>query len=145
MGIRQHKPTSAGRRGATVSDFGELTSGARPERKLLRPLKKTGGRNNQGKITARHRGGGHKRRYRKIDFKRNKHDVPAKVFSIEYDPNRTSHIALFKYADGERRYIIAPAGVKAGAAISSGLEAPIAPGNCMPLRNIPVGRTVHCL
>ena len=108
MGIRKYKPTSPGRRGATVSDFADLTPGAVPEKALLRPLKKTGGRNNQGKITARHRGGGHKRQYRVIDFRRFKDGVPAVVNSIQYDPNRSARIALLHYADGEKRYILAP-------------------------------------
>ena len=111
MGIRYYKPTSAGRRGATVSDFADLTPGAKPERSLLRPLRKKGGRNNQGKITVRHRGGGHKRMYRVIDFKRTKDGVPATVDSVQYDPNRSARIALLKYADGEKRYIIAPDGL----------------------------------
>ena len=114
MGIREYNPTSAGRRGASVSDFAELTPGAQPHKKLLRPITKTGGRNNQGKITSRHRGGGHKRRYRLIDFRRNKDGVAAKVDSIQYDPNRTARIALLHYVDGEKRYIIAPDGLKPG-------------------------------
>ena len=114
MGIRKYKPTSAGRRNASVSDFAELTPGASPERSLLRPIRKTGGRNNQGKITVRHRGGGHKRMYRLIDFKRDKDGVPAKVNSVQYDPNRSARIALLYYADGEKRYILAPDGLQAG-------------------------------
>src|SRR5690348_4715054 len=106
MGIRRYKPTTAGRRGATVSDFADLTKGVRPEKSLLVPKKKTGGRNNQGKITARHRGGGHKQQYRLIDFRRNKDGVPARVNSIEYDPNRSARIALLHYVDGEKRYIL---------------------------------------
>src|SRR5690606_30477657 len=112
MGIRKYNPTTPGRRGASVSDFADLTPGAKPERSLLRPKRKTGGRNNQGVITARHRGGGHKQMYRLIDFRRNKDGVPAKVDSIQYDPNRSARIALLHYADGEKRYIIAPAGLK---------------------------------
>ena len=114
MGIRRYNPTSPGRRGATVSDFLELTPGAKPEKSLLRPKRRTGGRNNQGKITARFRGGGHKRDYRIIDFRRDKDGVPAKVDSIQYDPNRTARIALLHYVDGEKRYILAPVGLKAG-------------------------------
>jgi large subunit ribosomal protein L2 len=122
----------------------ELHKGA-PYEPLVAKKSKTGGRNNKGRITTRHRGGGHKQRYRVIDFKRNKDGVPAVIERLEYDPNRTAHIALLKYADGERRYIIAPAGVKAGDTIQSGVEAPIAAGNCLPLRNIPVGTQVHCI
>jgi large subunit ribosomal protein L2 len=139
MGIRKYKPTTPGRRGATVSDFKELTPGAKPERTLLRPLVKTGGRNNQGKITARHRGGGHKRRYRLIDFRRNKDGIPATVDSIQYDPNRTARIALLHYADGEKRYILAPEGLKAGDRVLSGEKAPAEVGNCLPLAKMPLG------
>ncbi|MCB1149895.1 MAG: 50S ribosomal protein L2, partial [Chlamydiia bacterium] len=134
-----YKPTSAGRRNASVSDFAELTPGAKPEKSLLRPLTKTGGRNNQGKITARHRGGGHKRQYRLIDFRRNKDGVPAKVDSIQYDPNRSARIALLFYADGEKRYIIAPDGLKAGDEVMSGPNAPPTVGNCLPLAKMPLG------
>ena len=143
MGIRKYKPTSAGRRNATVSDFKELTKGSSPEKSLLRPLKKTGGRNNQGKITARHRGGGHKRRYRVIDFRRNKDGVPARVAAIQYDPNRSARIALLHYVDGEKRYILAPDGLKAGTTIESGPESPPEVGNCLPLARIPLGSTIH--
>lgn len=143
MGIRFYKPTSAGRRGGSVSDFADLTPGAKPERSLLRPLRKKGGRNNQGKITVRHRGGGHKRMYRVIDFKRNKDGVPAVVDSIQYDPNRSARIALLKYLDGEKRYIIAPDGLKAGDRVESGPDAAPTRGNCLPLKNIPLGTTVH--
>ena len=143
MGIRKYKPTSAGRRNATVSDFADLTPGAKPEKSLLRPLTKTGGRNNQGRITARHRGGGHKRRYRVIDFLRNKDGVPARVASIQYDPNRSARIALLHYADGEKRYIIAPDGLKAGMTVQSGAEAPPTVGNCLPLKSIPLASAVH--
>jgi large subunit ribosomal protein L2 len=143
MGIRFYKPTSAGRRNATVSDFAELTRGTEPERTLLRPLTKTGGRNHQGKITVRHRGGGHKRMYRVIDFRRIKDGVPAKVHSIEYDPNRSARIALLHFADGEKRYILAPDGLKAGTRIENGPDAPPTIGNCLPLKNIPLGTTVH--
>jgi len=143
MGIRRYKPTSAGRRNATVSDFSEVTPGAKPEKSLLRPKKKTGGRNNQGRITSRHRGGGHKQQYRLIDFRRNKDGVPAKVASIQYDPNRSARIALLHYADGEKRYILAPEGIKAGAEVQSGPDVPPALGNCLPLKNIPLGTEVH--
>ncbi|TWT73658.1 50S ribosomal protein L2 [Posidoniimonas polymericola] len=143
MGIRKYKPTSAGRRNASVSDFKELTKGAKPEKSLLRPLTKTGGRNNQGKITCRHRGGGHKRRYRLIDFRRNKDGMLATVDSIQYDPNRSARIALLVYADGERRYIIAPHGLKAGDQVQSGPDAPAAVGNCLPLSKIPLATQVY--
>jgi large subunit ribosomal protein L2 len=145
MGIRVYKPTSAGRRNASVSDFAELTPGYKPEKNLLRPKRKTGGRNNQGKITSRHRGGGHKQRYRVIDFRRIKDGVPATVDSIQYDPNRSARIALLKYADGEKRYVIAPAGLKAGAAVQNGPDAPPTVGNCLPLKSIPLGTTVCCI
>ena len=143
MGIRRYKPTTPGRRGASVSDFAELTPGAKPEKSLLRSKPRTGGRNNQGKITARHRGGGHKRRYRKIDFRRNKDGIPAKVASIQYDPNRSARIALLHYVDGEKRYVLAPNGLEAGAMLQSGPEAPPSVGNCLPLKNIPLGTTIH--
>ena len=143
MGIRKYKPTTPGRRGATVSDFADLTPGARPERSLLRSKSKTGGRNNQGIITSQHRGGGHKQRYRLIDFRRNKDGVPAKVHSIQYDPNRTARIALLHYVDGEKRYIVAPAGLKAGDTVVSGQAAPPTVGNCLPLAKIPLGTVVH--
>jgi len=143
MGIRKYKPTSPGRRGATVSDFAELTPGAQPERSLLRPLTKTGGRNNQGKITVRHRGGGHKRQYRLIDFRRTKDGVAARVASIQYDPNRSARIALLHYKDGEKRYILAPDGLKVGTTLESGPDAPPTVGNCLPLKNIPLGTAIH--
>lgn len=143
MGIRKYKPTSAGRRNASVSDFKELTKGAKPEKALLRKLTKTGGRNNQGKITARHRGGGHKRRFRVIDFRRAKDGVPAVVASVQYDPNRSARIALLNYLDGEKRYILCPDGLKAGDKIQNGPEASPSVGNCLPLKNIPAGTTVH--
>ncbi|MDG1808054.1 MAG: 50S ribosomal protein L2 [Pirellulaceae bacterium] len=143
MGIRKYKPTSPGRRGASVSDFVDLTPGAKPEKSLLKPLPKKGGRNNQGRITCRHRGGGHKRMYRVIDFRRNKDAVPAIVNSVQYDPNRSSRIALLFYKDGEKRYIIAPEGLKAGMTLESGPEAPPTVGNCLPLKNTPVGTVVH--
>ncbi|MEX0677720.1 MAG: 50S ribosomal protein L2 [Pirellulales bacterium] len=143
MGIRRYKPTTSGRRGATVSDFAELTTGAKPEKTLLAPKRGTGGRNNQGRITAHHRGGGHKRMYRLIDFRRNKDGVPARVHSIEYDPNRSARIALLHYVDGEKRYILAPGGMKQGDEVQSGPDAPPAVGNCLPLRNIPLGLSIH--
>jgi len=143
MGIRKYKPTSPGRRDASVSDFADLTPGAQPEKSLLKPLRKKGGRNNQGRITCRHRGGGHKRMYRVIDFRRSKDGVQALVNSIQYDPNRSSRIALLHYIDGEKRYIIAPEGLKAGMQVESGPEAPPTVGNCLPLKNIPIGTVVH--
>ena len=138
MGIKYYKPTSPGRRGGSVLDRAELTR-QKPEKSLLAPLKKTGGRNNHGTVTARHRGGGAKRRYRIIDFKRNKDGVPAKVAHIEYDPNRTAYIALLHYADGEKRYIIWPKGLKQGTTISSGENAEPKTGCAMELRHIPRG------
>jgi large subunit ribosomal protein L2 len=143
MGIRTYRPTSAGRRGASVSDFADLTPGARPERALLVPRHRKGGRNNQGVITARHRGGGHKRRYRLIDFRRDKDGTPARVASIQYDPNRSARIALLHYVDGEKRYILAPDGLQAGARVESGPESPPTPGNCLPLSRIPLGSAIH--
>jgi large subunit ribosomal protein L2 len=143
MGIRQYKPTSAGRRNASVSDFAELTPDAKPEKSLLRPRIRKSGRNNQGVITARHRGGGHKRQYRVIDFRRDKDGVAAVVDSIQYDPNRTSRIALLHYRDGEKRYIVAPDGLQKGAVVESGPLAPPSVGNAMPLRNIPVSTVIH--
>jgi len=143
MAIRRYKPTSAGRRGATVSDFADLTPQVKPEKKLLRPLRKKGGRNNQGKITVRHRGGGHKRQYRVIDFRRDKDGIPARVASVQYDPNRSARIALLNYVDGEKRYIVAPDGLKVGQKIESGAEAPPAVGNCLPLAKVPLGMSVH--
>jgi len=143
MGIRHYKPITPGRRGATVSDFKDLTPGYEVEKSLLRPITKTGGRNNQGKITARHRGGGHKRRFRVIDFKRYKDGVEARVDSIQYDPNRSARIALLKYADGEKRYIVAPDGLTAGMTVISGDSAEPKVGNCMQLKNIPTGMAVH--
>ena len=142
MAIKTYKPTSPGRRGMTVSTFEEITR-AEPERSLLAPLRQKAGRNVRGKITVRHRGGGHKRRYRIIDFKRDKFGIPARVESIEYDPNRSARIALLVYADGERRYIIAPLGLKVGDTVVSGPEADIRVGNALPLMNIPVGTLVH--
>jgi large subunit ribosomal protein L2 len=142
MAMIKVKPTSPGRRWATVPGFGEVTK-TRPEKSLIKPLKKTGGRNNTGRITSRHRGGGHKRFYRIIDFKRNKIGMDATVVAVEYDPNRSARIALLQYADGERRYIIAPDGVKVGEVLRSGPDAEIKSGNAMPLANIPVGTFVH--
>ena len=145
MGIRKYKPTTPGRRGASVADFVEITRST-PEKSLVRPLTKTGGRNNLGRVTARHRGGGHKRQYRVIDFRRNDKDgVPAKVAHIEYDPNRTARIALLHFVDGTKRYILCPAKVKQGDRIESGPNADIKPGNNLPLRNIPVGTVVHAV
>src|SRR6201995_3837967 len=142
MAVRKFKPTSDGRRFMTVSDFEELTA-SEPERTLLAPLHKTGGRNVNGRITTRHRGGGHKRRYRLIDFKRTKDGVPAKVHSIEYDPNRSARIALLHYADGEKRYILAPTRLQVGQTVESGANVDIRPGNALPLASIPTGTTVH--
>jgi large subunit ribosomal protein L2 len=142
MAVRKFKPTSDGRRFMTVSDFEELTA-SEPERSLLAPLHKTGGRNVNGRITTRHRGGGHKRRYRLIDFKRVKDGVPAKVASIEYDPNRSARIALLHYTDGEKRYILAPVRLRVGQTVESGMAVDIRPGNAMPLRSMPTGTTVH--
>ncbi|MBM4284772.1 MAG: 50S ribosomal protein L2 [Deltaproteobacteria bacterium] len=142
MPLISRKPTSPGRRFQTVPDFAEITR-TEPEKSLLRPLKKSGGRNNLGRMTARRRGGGHKRRYRLIDFKREKLGVPAKVASIEYDPNRSARIALLHYADGEKRYILAPLGLSVGDPVISSSEADIKPGNSLPLANIPAGIMVH--
>ncbi|MFP5317269.1 MAG: 50S ribosomal protein L2 [Acidimicrobiia bacterium] len=142
MPLRKRKPTSAGRRFQTVSDFSEVTK-TKPEKSLLAPKPKSGGRNSYGRKTARHRGGGHKQQYRIIDFKRTKDDIPAKVAAIEYDPNRNARIALLHYVDGEKRYILAPAKVKVGDMLQSGQKAEIRPGNALPLRYIPVGTTVH--
>jgi large subunit ribosomal protein L2 len=147
MGIRQYKPTTAGRRQGSVSDFADLTYGRenRPEKSLVRPHAKKGGRNNQGVICTRFRGGGHKRMYRIIDFKRRKDGVWASVLSIEYDPNRSPRIALVEYEDGERRYILAPEGLKAGDKVISGEDAEPRVGNCLPLRKIPLGMAIHNL
>lgn len=142
MAIKKFKPTSAGRRFVTVSDFKDITC-AEPEKSLLEPLKKNAGRNAQGRMTVRHRGGGHKRMFRIIDFKRKKDGIPAKVVSIEYDPNRSARIALLHYADGEKSYILAPVGVKVGQSLISGADADIKVGNCLPLRNIPLGTMIH--
>ena len=145
MAIRKYKPTTPGRRGSSVSDFAEITR-TTPEKSLLRPLSKTGGRNASGRITTRHIGGGHKRQYRVIDFRRHDKDcVPATVAHIEYDPNRTANIALLHYADGEKRYIIAPNKLKQGDRIEQGATADIKPGNALPLKNIPVGTVIHAI
>lgn len=142
MPVKNYKPTSPGRRDMSVSTFEEITR-TTPEKSLLAPLKKKAGRNNQGKVTVRHRGGGHKRRYRIIDFKRDKYGVPAKVSTIEYDPNRTARIALLTYADGEKRYILAPDGLSVGDRVMSGPEAEIRLGNALPIYRIPLGTQVH--
>ncbi|OAH59328.1 MULTISPECIES: 50S ribosomal protein L2 [Bacillaceae] len=142
MAIKKYKPTSNGRRNMTSLDYAEITTST-PEKSLLEPLKKNGGRNNQGKITVRHRGGGHKRQYRIIDFKRDKDGIPGRVATIEYDPNRSANIALVHYVDGEKRYIIAPKGIQVGTEIMSGPEADIKTGNALPLVNIPVGTVIH--
>ncbi len=144
MAVKKTKPTSAGRRFQTVSDFAEITK-AEPEKSLLAPKPRTGGRNTHGRITSRHRGGGHKQKYRLVDFRRNKDGVPAKVAAIEYDPNRNARLALLHYVDGEKRYILAPLGVKPGTMLESGPKADIRPGNALPLRNIPAGTTVHAI
>jgi large subunit ribosomal protein L2 len=142
MPIKTYKPTSPGRRGMSVSTFEEITK-TKPEKSLLASLRKKAGRNVRGKITVRHRGGGHKRRYRLIDFRRDKFGIPARVTSIEYDPNRSARIALLTYADGEKRYVIAPLGLIVGSALMSGPEAEIRVGNALPLANIPVGTVIH--
>lgn len=142
MAIKTYKPTSNGRRGMTVSDFSEITTD-KPEKSLLQSLNKKAGRNSQGRITVRHQGGGHKRLYRVIDFKRDKDGIPGRVATIEYDPNRSANIALIHYHDGEKRYILAPKGLKVGTDIMSGPDADIKVGNALPLENIPVGTTIH--
>src|ERR687888_818619 len=145
MGIRKYKPTTPGRRGGSVADFAEVTR-SQPEKSLVRPLPKKGGRNNTGRVTTRHQGGGHKRAYRVIDFRRaDKDGVPAKVAHIEYDPNRTARIALLHYVDGEKRYILCPEGLRQGDRIENGSNADLKPGNHLPLRNIPVGPLVHAI
>jgi large subunit ribosomal protein L2 len=144
MGVKKLKPTSPGRRWQTVSDFDTITKST-PEKSLLAPKTRSAGRNSYGRITSRHRGGGHKRRYRIVDFRRVKDDVPAKVASIEYDPNRNARIALLHYVDGEKRYILAPVGISVGDMLSSGSKAEIRPGNALPLRNIPTGTIVHAV
>ncbi len=142
MAVKRFKPTSPGRRFATVSTFEEITK-KKPEKSLLAPLSKKAGRNAYGRMTVRHRGGGHKRSYRIIDFKRDKDNVPAKVAGIEYDPNRSANIALLHYVDGEKRYILAPMGLRSGQKVVSGNKVEVRPGNAMPLRSIPVGTFVH--
>ena len=142
MGIKKLKPTSPGRRFQTVSDFDTITKST-PEKSLLAPKTRSSGRNSYGRITSRHRGGGHKRRYRIIDFRRTKDGVPAKVAAIEYDPNRNARIALLHYVDGEKRYILAPIGIKVGDMLESGSGAEIRPGNALPIRNIPTGTIIH--
>ena len=144
MAVKKRKPTSPGRRFQTVSDFAEITA-TEPEKSLVDNKNRTGGRNTYGRKTARHRGGGHKRAYRRVDFRRDKDGVPAKVATIEYDPNRNARIALLHYLDGEKRYIIAPVGVKPGDMLESGAGADIRPGNALPLRNIPAGTVVHAI
>ncbi len=145
MPVKVYKPTSPGRRNMSVSDFAEITRGT-PERSLTKGLvKKSGGRNSNGRITSYHRGGGHRRRYRQIDFRRNKVDVPARVAAIEYDPNRSANIALLYYADGEKRYILSPSGLKVGDTVVSSVHAEIHPGNAMPLSRIPLGTQVHAI
>jgi large subunit ribosomal protein L2 len=142
MGLKTYKPTSAGRRFMSVSDFAEITK-RKPEKKLTEALRKSGGRNAHGHITTRHMGGGHKRRYRVIDWRRDKDGVPAKVASVEYDPNRTARIALLHYKDGEKRYILAPVGVNVGDTLVSGEGVDIRPGNTLPIKSIPVGTVIH--
>ena len=144
MAVKHLKPTSAGRRWQTISDFSEITT-SKPEKSLLEPLNKKAGRNNSGHISVRHQGGGVKRQYRRIDFKRNKDGVPAKVATIEYDPNRSARIALLHYVDGEKRYIIAPKGLEVGQTVMSGAGADIKPGNALPLSDIPVGTLIHAV
>ncbi|MDI3298958.1 MAG: 50S ribosomal protein L2 [Bacillota bacterium] len=143
MGVRKLKPTSPGRRNMSVLDYKAVLTAEEPEKSLVRGLRKRAGRNNQGRITVRHRGGGHKRRYRLVDFRRRKDGVPAKVAAIEYDPNRTAHIARLHYADGEKAYILAPEGLKVGDTVVSGEDVDIRPGNTLPLRRIPTGTLVH--
>jgi large subunit ribosomal protein L2 len=142
MALKRYKPTSAGRRHAELPDFSELT-GAAPEKGLLRPMKKTGGRNSQGRITSRFRGGGHKRRYRVVDFARGKDGIPAKVVTREYDPNRSAWITLLNYADGEKRYILAPMALEIGATVEAGEQAEVRVGNAMPLARVPLGAVIH--
>ncbi len=142
MAIKFYKPTTPGRRNMSVTDYSELSKGG-PEKSLLAPLNKNAGRNSYGRITVRHRGGGHRRKYRIIDFKRNKVDMPATVLTLEYDPNRSAHIALVQYEDGEKRYIVAPQGLKVGDTVVSGAGADIKPGNALPLSAIPTGTFIH--
>ena len=142
MAVKKYKPTSPGRRGMTSYTFEEITK-TKPERTLVKPLRKKAGRNSYGRVTVRHRGGGHKRKLRIVDFKRNKHGIPAKVAAIEYDPNRTARLALLNYKDGEKRYIIAPLGIKVGDVLVSGPDAEVRPGNALPISNIPTGTMIH--
>jgi large subunit ribosomal protein L2 len=144
MAVNKRKPTSPGRRFQTVSDFADITD-SKPEKSLLAKKSKTGGRNTNGRVTSRHRGGGHKQRYRIVDFKRDKDGIPARVASIQYDPNRNARIALLNYVDGEKRYILAPVGVKVDDRLESGSRADIRPGNALPLRNVPAGTMVHAI
>ena len=144
MGLKKFRPTTPGQRYKTVSDFAEITTD-KPEKSLLRPLSKSGGRDNQGHVSSRHRGGGHKRKYRVIDFRRDKRGIPARVATIEYDPNRSARIALLVYADGEKRYILAPNGLAVGTNIVAGPDSDIQVGNALPLKNIPLGTVVHNL
>jgi large subunit ribosomal protein L2 len=143
MATKKYKPTSPGRRFMSVSTFEDVTKGKKPEKSLMVAISKNAGRNNSGSITVRHRGGGHKRQYRIIDFKRNKLEIPGKVAAIEYDPNRSSRIALINYVDGEKRYILAPVGLKVGDTVQSGVGSDIKPGNALPISRIPVGTTIH--
>jgi len=145
MGVRKFRPMTPGTRHRVGSDFAEITTGNKPEKSLLAPMKRTGGRNSKGKMTNRHMGGGHKKRYRIIDFKRTKHDIPAKVVSVEYDPNRSARIALLNYVDGEKRYIIAPANIKVGDTVMTGKNATPDVGNAMYLADIPLGTVIHCI
>ena len=142
MAIKSYKPTTASRRHMTVTDYRGLSK-VKPEKSLLQKLKKTAGRNSYGRITVRHHGGGNKIKYRVIDFKRDKMDMPATVLTLEYDPNRSAHIALLQYEDGEKRYILAPNGLKVGDTVLSSAEADIKPGNCLPIANIPLGTIIH--
>ncbi|UCE02940.1 MAG: 50S ribosomal protein L2 [Candidatus Latescibacterota bacterium] len=144
MPVKKFRPVTPTQRFKTVSDFKEITRD-RPEKSLLQPLRRTGGRNNSGRVTSRHRGGGHKRNYRRVDFKREKDGVPAKVVAIEYDPNRSARIALLHYVDGEKRYVIAPVGLEVGRTVLSGPEAEFEPGNCLPISKIPVGTVLHAV
>lgn len=144
MGLKQYKPTTPGQRFKNIDDFQDITK-KKPEKSLLRPLKKRGGRDSRGRISVRHRGGGQKRHYRLIDFKRDKHDLPAKVLAIEYDPNRSARIALLQYTDGVKRYIIAPLGLKVNDQVNASDNAEVNPGNVLPLRNIPMGTMIHNL
>lgn len=143
MGVKKYKPNNAARRNMSVSDFAEITKDVKPEKSLLKPKRRCNGRNNQGIITVRHRGGGHKQQFRQIDFRRNKDGIEATVAAIHYDPNRTARIALLYYADGEKRYIVSPDGLKVGDKLMSGAGAPPVKGNCLPLSEIPLGSEIH--